>query len=446
MPNASDRYEPWDPHLTYVIGHRRPDTDAIASALGYAWFLSETGHDKIQARRAGQPAEQTAYALERFDQAPPRLLSAVATTFWHIAEPGEVVAPDSPLSAAMAQLASGEHVVPVVEGDGKPAGVVTPLGLARAYGRFLDTRNGDDGPIPHCGNIAESVPTFQARERVSDHRNALLRADIDQFLVVDENGRYVGMATQRSVLQPARARLILVDHNELSQAVAGAEEAEIVAVLDHHRLGNPPTAAPIPFVVDPVGSTSTLVAELCRGRKMTPPKGMAGLLLSGILSDTLVFRSPTAGDRDRAMASWLAGVCHVDVDLYGKELLNAAPGLGSRAAGEIVDGDRKTYEMGGVPVSIGQVEVTGMQELPQRREELLQTLADRAERENLALICLMITDVVTGRSRLLCRGEGRFVAALPFARAGDGEFDLGDMVSRKKQLVPALHSVLESTL
>jgi manganese-dependent inorganic pyrophosphatase len=179
---------------------------------------------------------------------------------------------------------------------------------------------------------------------------------------------------------------------------------------------------------------------------MTPPKGMAGLLLSGILSDTLVFRSPTAGDRDRAMASWLAGVCHVDVDLYGKELLNAAPGLGSRAAGEIVDGDRKTYEMGGVPVSIGQVEVTGMQELPQRREELLQTLADRAERENLALICLMITDVVTGRSRLLCRGEGRFVAALPFARAGEGEFDLGDMVSRKKQLVPALHSVLESTL
>jgi len=288
------------------------------------------------------------------------------------------------------------------------------------------------------------VPTFRERDRLSDHRNGLLRQDDTSFLVVSEEGKYVGIATQRRLLQPPRARLILVDHNELSQAVAGADEADIVGVLDHHRLGNPPTASPIPFVVDPVGSMSTLVAEKARERALSPPRSIAGMLLSGILSDTLVFRSPTTSTRDRAVAAWLANLCQVDMHQWGDELLRSSPGLGSRTAAEVIDGDRKPYEMTRGTISIGQVEVTSMEELPQRRDELLAALEDRRERENLALICLMITDVVTGRSRLLVRGDSRIVSALPFARAGAGEFDLGDIVSRKKQLAPALHNVLES--
>ncbi len=110
-----------------------------------------------------------------------------------------------------------------------------------------------------------------------------------------------------------------------------------------------------------------------------------------------------------------------------------------------MDADRKSYDMGGIAVSIGQVEVTGLQELPQRRLELLEALEACREREALALVCLMVTDVVTGRSRLLCRGESRLLAALPFSRSGDYEYDLGDMVSRKKQLVPTLHSALSDT-
>src|SRR4029078_2397420 len=131
-----------------------------------------------------------------------------------------------------------------------------------------------------------------SRAKLSDHRHAVLRADHSEFLIVDDRGLYEGIAMQRHLLQPPRARLILVDHNELSQAVAGAEEAEIAGVLDHHRLGNPPTAAPIPFTVAPWASTSPLVTNHCRARRMTPPRPIAGMLLSGILSDTLVFRSP----------------------------------------------------------------------------------------------------------------------------------------------------------
>ncbi len=451
MPNAADRsllekHELWDPEITYVIGHRRPDTDAIASALGYAWVLTQSGYDGIRAVRAGQPADQTAFALKRFGQQAPQLLTAVAPTFGHIAEPLESVRPESPLAEALMRLAVGDdQIVPVVDSDDKPVGVVTPLEIARAFSRTLEQgRKDGDGREPTCGDLVEAVPTFRERDRLSDHRNGLLRQDDTSFLVVSEEGKYVGVATQRRLLQPPRARLILVDHNELTQAVAGADEADIVGVLDHHRLGNPPTAAPIPFVVDPVGSTSTLVAEKARERALMPPKGICGMLLSGILSDTLVFRSPTTSTRDRAAAAWLANICQIDMHQWGDELLRSSPGLGSRTADEIIDGDRKPYEMSRLMVSVGQVEVTSMDELPQRRDELLAALEDRRDRENLALICLMITDVVTGRSRMLVRGENRIVSALPFSRAGSGEFDLGDIVSRKKQLAPALHNVLES--
>jgi Inorganic pyrophosphatase/exopolyphosphatase len=442
MPSSSsDRIDFWDPEITYVVGHQRPDADAIASALGYAWLLTASGYDKVRAGRAGHYGEQTRFALERFQVSPPALLTGIAPMFGHIAQPQAVVLPDAPLSAAMARLAAGEQVIPVVDADRRAAGVVTPLGLARAFSRTVSDE--ERGRAPTCREISESIPTFRERDRVSDHRAALLRVEENHFLVVDADGYYVGIATQRSILQPPRAKLILVDHNELSQAVAGADEAQIVGVLDHHRLGNPPTAEPIPFVVDPVGSTSTLVAERCRDRALNPPRGIAGMLLSGILSDTLVFRSPTAGARDRAAAAWLAHICGVEIGRFGEELLHASPGLGARTVVEILDGDRKTYDMSGLAISIGQVEVTGMQELPQRAEELVAEMALRQAREGLAMICLMVTDVVTGRSRMLCQGNNRLLAALPFARLSDVEFDLGDIVSRKKQLVPTLYTVAE---
>lgn len=455
MPQSSDRTELWAPGVTYVIGHQRPDTDAIASALGYAWFLRESGHEDVIATRAGQPGAQARYALERFEQPSPRLLTGVAPTFHHVVEKVTPLAPGASLADALDRLGSEEHhVVPVVREDGTPAGVVTPLALARAFARSLGNRGGrlKGGdtlpPLPDCGLVAEPIPTFVGRTRISDSRHVILREEGHLFLVVDDHGRYEGLASQRHLLAPPRARLILVDHNELSQAVAGAEEAEIVGVLDHHRLGNPPTAAPIPFVVDTVGSTSTLVTERCRANRLTPPRPIAGMLLSGILSDTLVFRSPTTLSRDKAAAEWLAGICRVDLLLYGKELLEAAPGLASRTPADIIDGDRKEYEMGGLRVSVAQVEVTGrtgMEELPHRRAELLEAMAARRRGEGIALICLMVTDVVSGRSRMLVRGEANLVDALPFDFLSDGEYDLEDMVSRKKQLIPALQSAIEST-
>jgi manganese-dependent inorganic pyrophosphatase len=319
---------------------------------------------------------------------------------------------------------------------------VTSLALARAY---TEPVNFTVMLARQCQTISESPVTYREHDRISDHRGSLLRSEIDDFVVVSEDGAYVGIATRRLILNPPRARLILVDHNELSQAVGDAEEAEIIGVLDHHRLGNPPTAAPIPFVVDPVGSTSTLVAEHCQAHGLRPPTGLAGMLLSGILSDTLAFRSPTATPRDRTVAAWLAEIAAVDSAVYGEELLRAAPGLTARAIDEIIDADRKSYQMDSKSVSIGQVEVTGFEGLSDRRADLLAALEDRRQREALDFIALMVTDIVTSTSHLLCRGEGWIIGDLPFTRVAEGEFDLENMVSRKKQLVPSLHAVLEDS-
>lgn len=439
MTTEKNQPETWDPNVTYVIGHRSPDTDAVASALGYAWYLRALGDEDVRGVRAGPLNEQVAFALERFGQVTPPLLSDVAPTLGHAARPKAAVAPEAPLSEAIARLSEEERVVPVVDAEGRPLGVVTPLALARA------SAGGPDALARPCREVVEAAPVLAAREHISDHREALLRSEAVDFLVVDATGRYVGIATQGSLLEPPRARLILVDHNELSQAVTGAEEAEIVAVLDHHRVGDLQTAAPIPFVVEPVGSTSTLVAEQCRERALEPPAGLAGMLLSGILSDTLVFRSPTTTKRDHAAAGWLAELSGVDVSSYGTELLRAGSRVAAHPAGEILDADRKKYEMGGKSVGIGQVEVADSQELASRREELLAVLEERRGREGLDLLCLMMTDVMAGRSQLLCRGDPQLLALLPFPRTGENEFDLGEMVSRKQQLVPALVGVLEGT-
>jgi manganese-dependent inorganic pyrophosphatase len=439
---AKDRFETWSPDVTYVIGHQRPDTDAIASALGYAWYLSQTGHSNVQSARCGQPNEQAQYALKRFEAAAPRLLAGVAPTFHHAAIAQPTVKPNDPLPAAMMRVAEGDRVIPIVGTDGKPSGVVTSLALARAYTAPVNVTVMLLQPVQ---NIAEQPLLFSERDRISDHRNMILRSETDDFVIVTEEGNYVGVATRRKVLDPPRARLILVDHNELGQAVTDAEEAEIIGVLDHHRLGNAPTALPIPFVIEPVGSTSTLVAEHCLKAKLMPPIPIAGMLLSGILSDTLVFRSPTTTDRDQEVAKWLAEIAGVSMFSYGEDLLRASPGLSARGAEEILDTDRKTYYMGGNSVSVGQVEVTGFQELPDQREALLAALEARRQKEGLALIGLMITDIVTGRSHLLAQGDNWILTALPFTRIADHEYDLEDMVSRKKQLVPTLHAVLEES-
>jgi manganese-dependent inorganic pyrophosphatase len=435
--------ESWTARRLYVVGHQRPDTDAIGAAIGYAWLLQAEGQTEAVPARAGQTSDQAAWALRRFEMTAPRLLASAAPTFGHAAEAVGTLPPDAPLEQALPHFREGARAVPVTDGRGAPLGVVTPAGLARC---LTGTTSSDGALKGACGSALDQLPTFAASERIADHRGRLLRGEADDFLVVDADGRCLGLTSRARILDPPRARLFLVDHNELSQAVPGAEEADIVGVLDHHRLGNPATALPIPFRVEPVGSTGTLVAEEARAAGLVPPAAVAGMLLSGLLSDTLAFRSPTTTARDRETAVWLAGLAGVELESFGVELLRAGSGLRGRSPDALLEADRKRYTMGGQEVAVAQVEVAGCHELPEAVPELLQALDALRGREGLALACLMVTDIVTGRSRLLCAGERRILAALPFPRFSPAEFDLGEIVSRKKQLVPALQSSIEAAV
>lgn len=430
----------WEPELTYVVGHQRPDTDAIASALAYAWYLTAQGEQQIQAARAGQISAQTEFALNRFGLTPPPLLLSVAPTLAHASRTVPTLLPDAPLSDALPLLASGSPAVPVVGTDGRAVGMVTSTALARAFASTPEIAAALAAP---CREVLESSAPLPADGRVHDYLPGLLRGTADEYLVEDANGQYFGLACRTALLRPPRARLILVDHNELAQSVDGAQEAEILGVLDHHRLGNAATAQPIRFQVEPVGSTCTLVAELCQRDGLEPPAALAGMMLSGILSDTLLFRSPTTTPRDQSAAARMAAQANVSLEQYGAELLRSGLGLQSRTPEEIIDADRKEYELAGHRVSVSQVELSGFAELATHQNSLLTALEQQRQAKSLLLVALLVTDVVAGGSRLLCRADPPILAALPFPRIGTDEWDLGAIVSRKKQFIPALLAVLE---
>jgi manganese-dependent inorganic pyrophosphatase len=244
----------------------------------------------------------------------------------------------------------------------------------------------------------------------------------------------------------------LVDHNEPRQAVNSLDEAELIEILDHHRLGNPSTHMPIKFSVDVVGSTSTLVSERVEEAGLSAPPEIAGVLLAGLLSDTLVLASPTTTDRDRQAADRLGRWAFVrngslageTVESYGKQVLQAGAGLSTREPDEIVTSDMKMYEAGGFRFAIAQVEVTDLLQLAEHLASLKEALNRLREQNALDFAMLMVTDVVLGSSRLLLKNEPSELSDLPYPRQSDGTRMANGVVSRKKQLLPVILGLLET--
>jgi manganese-dependent inorganic pyrophosphatase len=303
-----------------------------------------------------------------------------------------------------------------------------------------------------CGEVADrEVPEFNASARIRDALPRILREERNEFWVVDDNGHYVGVCRQRNLLNPPRQKLILVDHNEAGQALSSLDEADLLEVLDHHRLGNPATHSPIRFRVDIVGSTSTLVSERIESAGLSATPALAGLLLAGVLSDTLVLRSPTTTARDRAAAGRLGRWAFVsggpleggDIESYGRQVLDAGAGLATRDPWQVVTGDLKIYDAEGKHFGIAQVEVTDLVEMGDQMDELRDALQELRDQRGLDFAMLMITDIVGGASRLLLRGEPALLDLLPYPRMDDGTFVAEDVVSRKKQLLPVLLALLE---
>jgi manganese-dependent inorganic pyrophosphatase len=444
----------------FVIGHINPDTDSIASAMGYAWLLRERdGHDTV-ASRAGAINAQTAWALKKLGLDPPFLLTDASPRFDSVTRQLDTIHPDNPLSEAWALASRTGGVAPVITEDGLPFGLIDGLSLFNFFrqvvGPRLDLSNQRIGDIlsAPCKDAADTgVPKFQANSHIRDSLNRILREEHNDFFVVDENGHYVGVCHQRGVLNPPRLKLILVDHNEPRQAIAALEEAELLEILDHHRLGNPYTHQPIRFTVDIVGSTSTLVSELATEAGLSMPPAISGLMLAGLLADTLILTSPTTTARDKEAADRLARWAFVGngplkgetIATYGKQILSAGAGLANREPKDVVSTDIKPYEAGGFKFAVAQAEVTDLLQIGEYLEQLVSALNDLRDKRGLDFTMLLVTDVVRNTSRLITSSPPPPVLdELPYPPLPDGTRDASGVVSRKKQLLPSVLGILEN--
>lgn len=258
------------------------------------------------------------------------------------------------------------------------------------------------------------------------------------FPVVDEESRkLIGVFSKSDLVEAPRAKLALVDHNEFSQAVTGADEADIIEVIDHHRLsGNLRTRDPVRFINEPVGSTCTIVAMMYRHRDMQPDKAIALCLCAGMISDTLNLTSPTTTDTDREILPWLAGIAGIDVVEFTTGFFAAGSMLKDRPASEALESDRKEFDESGWRFSLSQIEELGLAEFWKQEATLHSALEQMVVKRKLHFAGLLVTDITRHDSVLIIAGDDRVAAAVEYPQMKRGVYELKGVVSRKKQLLP----------
>ena len=538
--------------LIYVTGHRNPDTDSIASAIGYAELKRRLDpSNEYVPVRLGDLNAQTRWVLERSGAPAPEFLPHV------MLRASDVMRESFPVShhrepvrdVGLAMANDNLDLVPIVDDDGVLAGVMTIRALARRYIResreasslgdaattvgavvhvlegelvagedqeiggriWVSTMAIGSSPAPiGAGDVMvvgdrpdaqrralelgvsllvtpnSSMPPEEilalARERgttvvvspldayVSARMITLaapcealmerepltvspddLVAEIsDQIkdvhygaaVAVDEGNRPVGLVARSDLVAPEPRRVLLVDHAELAQSVPGADQADIVEILDHHHIGSIETQLPVTATFDPVGSTATLVIERFRQNGLEPARPTAMLLLGAILSDTVILNSPTTTERDHAVVEYLERVLALDATEFGREMFEATADVSQLPAEQVVTRDAKEYGLaGGRTMCIAQIETVG-KGLLEREAELIEAMEGARRAGGHVLFALMITDILSKGTDLLVAGDRGLVERAFGQPAGNGALELPGVMSRKKQVAPKLMAAL----
>lgn len=541
---------------TYIIGHRNPDTDSIASAIGYAALKQRLGDGRVIAAMAGVPNPQTRYILDRLEIPEPLFLADVYPKVRDTLkrQPVTIDRHASAYEALELFNKSGVRVLPVIDSDNKPCGILSLLRLSESYllpchdrirqvttslsslaktlGGHFSVGASNEVPLslnlfigamleesfssridghdprellimtgnrrtiqqaaiergvrvlvvtgghpleddlkelaraqdvavlltPHDTATAAwlarlSTPAVCLAEKefasievdmsLTALRQKLLAANVSAVLALEGDGTLAGVATKSSLLAPLPYKLILMDHNELGQAVPGAESVEITEVIDHHKLGNSHSSSPISFITSPVGSTCTLVARRYRECGIEPDRKIAALLLAGILSDTVILKSPTTTDADHQMAAWLEERSGLACAEFGRDIFAASSSLKNYGSVEkVVSADFKLFTHEKYSIGLGQVEVIGFDEFYGMKEGLLEALAEVKRRDNLFIAGLMVTDITTETTLFLVEGHTRIAHVMEYPQLEPHLYELKNVMSRKKQMVPHLLKIL----
>ncbi|HZR17314.1 MAG TPA: putative manganese-dependent inorganic diphosphatase [Verrucomicrobiae bacterium] len=291
--------------------------------------------------------------------------------------------------------------------------------------------------------LHENFLAFSQETPLAEIRGRATASTFHAFPVVDGEGRTVGILSKTDFLKTLDRKLILVDHNELSQAVTGADQVDILEIIDHHRIGSLTTQQPILFRNEPVGSTSTIVADCFFQSGVDLPPAVAGLLLAGLVSDTLNLTSPTTTAVDQEVLRRLEKISGVNAREFTEKLFASGSPLAHRSGSQAITTDCKEYHEDGVRFSVAQIEEVGFTQFWKRKAELLEALEHYRNSRAYLFSALLVTDVNTQSSLLLAVGDSRFISRLDYPRLEAGVYELKDIVSRKKQLLPYLTHCLQ---
>ena len=285
----------------------------------------------------------------------------------------------------------------------------------------------------------EDLICFHLEDRVDDVKELVLKHREHCYPILDENDKVVGILTRYHLLKPRRKRVVLVDHNEASQSVPGLEEAEILEIIDHHRLADIQTRNPIYVRNEPVGSTNTIIASMFQDRGLMPSEKMAGMMAAAILSDTVMFKSPTCTVRDVKTAERMARIANVSLDELGREIFSAS--VGNKSCEELLHTDYKEFHIAGPDIAVAQITCVDSTSMLERKDEFLKLMKKTAKQKGYDLIILMLTDVLLEGSQIIYVGDDETIQQAFNTQPRENSLFLPRVMSRKKQIIPMLSAL-----
>ena len=373
-----------------------------------------------------------------------RILTGSVAKAKEIIEPGDIVLTgDRSLDTLKKVLNLGVSCLIITNDCRVPPEIIAE---AKALNRFILSTPYDTYTVGRL--INQCVPIrrimhdnpicFKPMDLLSDIKGIMDEHRFRSYPVV-ENNKLVGIVTSDEIMLPAHERIILVDHNERGQAIEGIEDAKIVEIVDHHRLGGIQTSEPIYIHQEPVGCTCTIIANIYWQNDIDIPPSIAGLLLSAILSDTVLFKSPTCTEKDKRTAERLAQIAGVNLREYGLAMLKAGAGIGDKTPQEIIKTDLKEFKIGDYRIVVSQISVMDTKEVLDIEEKLIDAMKENCDREGFDMHLMMVTDILEEATYLLYAGSPRTLIGEAFKKDTSGtHVYLPGVMSRKKQIIPPL--------
>ena len=280
---------------------------------------------------------------------------------------------------------------------------------------------------------------FHLDDRVDEVKEQVLKYRDPCYPILDSEEKIAGVLTRYHLLRPRRKRVVLVDHNEISQSVPGLEEAEILEIIDHHRLADIQTTNPIYVRNEPVGSTNTIIAGMFQDRGLLPSAKMAGMMAAAILSDTVMFKSPTCTDRDRRTAERMARIANISLDELGRDIFSAS--IEGKTARELLFTDYKEFHIAGTDLAVAQITCVDSPKMLQRKDEFLELMRKTAKEKGLPFMILMLTDVLLEGTQIIYLGDDDTIRQAFNCSPKDNTVFLPKVMSRKKQIIPMLSAL-----